>query len=99
MQGYLAYKKTPPPRTLDIAPPGPYRKPMPRVLGGTQGDRNFQMGEVPLYSHPVQAEQVSTCDSSLITKPIYYKTSMTERVFVVIFLPLQEGCRCPSVSV
>jgi len=28
---------------------GPYRRPMPRVLGGSWGGRRFPMGEVPLY--------------------------------------------------
>ena len=27
---------------------GPYRRPMPRALGGSQGGRQFLMGEVPL---------------------------------------------------
>ena len=30
-------------------PLGPYRRPMPRVLGGSWGDGRFLMGEVPLY--------------------------------------------------
>ena len=29
-------------------PPGPFRRPMPRVLGGSQGGGRFLMGEVPL---------------------------------------------------
>ena len=41
LQGNLAYKKPP--------PPGPYRRPMPRVLGGSWGGGRFLMGEVPLY--------------------------------------------------
>jgi len=41
LQGYLAYKKAPPPL-------GPYRRPMPRVLGGSQGGGRFLMSEVPL---------------------------------------------------
>ena len=40
LQGYLTYKKT---------PLGPYRRPMPRVVGGSQGDVRFLMGEVPLH--------------------------------------------------
>jgi len=31
-------------------PLGPYRRPMPRVLGGSWGGGRFLMGEVPLYS-------------------------------------------------
>jgi len=42
VQGYLAHK-TPPPL-------GPYRRPMPRVLGGSSGGVRFLMSEVPLYS-------------------------------------------------
>ena len=30
-------------------PLGPYRRPMPRVLGGSQGVGRFLIGEVPLY--------------------------------------------------
>ena len=30
-------------------PPGPYRRPMPRVLRGSWGGGRFLMGEVPLY--------------------------------------------------
>jgi len=30
-------------------PPGPYRRPMRRVLGGVQGGGRFFVGEVPLY--------------------------------------------------
>ena len=30
-------------------PLGPYRRPMPRVLGGSWGDGRFHMGEAPLY--------------------------------------------------
>ena len=31
-------------------PLGPYRRPMPRALGGSQGGGRFLMGEVPLYT-------------------------------------------------
>ena len=31
------------------APKGPYRRPMPRVLGGSLVGGRFPMGEVPLY--------------------------------------------------
>jgi len=41
VQGYLARKK----RT----PLGPYRRPLPRVLGRSLGVRRFLMGEIPLY--------------------------------------------------
>ena len=34
-------------------PSGPYRRPMPRVLGWPQGGRRFLMSEVPLYSDRV----------------------------------------------
>ena len=30
-------------------PLGPYRRPMPRILGGSEGGGRFLMGEVPLY--------------------------------------------------
>ena len=30
-------------------PVGPYRRPMPRVLGGSSGVGRFLIGEVPLY--------------------------------------------------
>ena len=39
LQGYLTKKRK---------PLGPYRMPMPRVLGGSQGGRRFLIGEVPL---------------------------------------------------
>ena len=32
-------------------PLGPYRRPTPRVLWGSQGGGRFLMGEVPLYPH------------------------------------------------
>ena len=35
------------------APLGPYSRPMPRVLGGSQGGGRFLMGEVSLYGHKV----------------------------------------------
>ena len=31
---------------------GPYRRPVPRVLGGTQVGGRFLMGEIPLYGVP-----------------------------------------------
>ena len=34
--------------TRKRTPLGPYRRPMPRVLGGSQGVVRFLMGEVPL---------------------------------------------------
>jgi len=37
LQGYLAQKK------------GPYRRPMPRILGWSEGGERVHMGEVPLY--------------------------------------------------
>jgi hypothetical protein len=42
VQGYLAHKNPPPLRT--------YRRPMPRVLGGSLGVGRFLIVEVPLYS-------------------------------------------------
>jgi hypothetical protein len=36
--------------TKKINPLGPYRRPMPRVLGGSQGGGRFLMGEIPLHS-------------------------------------------------
>jgi hypothetical protein len=44
LQGYLTQKETP--------PLGPYRRPMPRVLGGSWEGGRFLMGEVPLYLDP-----------------------------------------------
>ena len=35
--------------TRKRTPLGPYRRPMTRVLGGSQGVGRFLMGEVPLY--------------------------------------------------
>ena len=32
-------------------PLGPFRRPVPRVLCGSQGGGRFLMGEVPLYTH------------------------------------------------
>ena len=40
LQGYIAHKSI---------PLGPYRRPLPRVAGGTWGGGRFLMGEVPLY--------------------------------------------------
>ena len=38
------------PHDQENAPPlGPYRRPMPRVLGGSYGGGQFLMAEVPLY--------------------------------------------------
>ena len=31
-------------------PLGPYRRPIPKVLGGSEGDGRFLMGEVTLYA-------------------------------------------------
>ena len=42
VQGYLAYKKTPPPL-------GPYGRTMPRALQWSYGGALFLMSEVPLY--------------------------------------------------
>ena len=42
LQGYLAQKKP--------HPLGPDRRPMPRVVGVSQGGGRFLMGEVPLYA-------------------------------------------------
>ena len=36
--------------TRKLSHPGLYRRPLPRVLGGSQGAGRFLMGEVPLYS-------------------------------------------------
>ena len=43
VQGYLTYKKH---NLL-----GPYRRPMPWVLGGSYGGGSFLMGEVPLQEY------------------------------------------------
>ena len=40
---HIGYRGTSPP------PLGPYRRPMPRVLGGSEGGGRFLMGEIPLY--------------------------------------------------
>ena len=42
VQGYLAHKKS--------TPLGPYRRPMPRVMGESQGGGRFLMVEIPLNS-------------------------------------------------
>ena len=42
----LEYRGTSPIRKHP--PPGPYSRPMPRVLGGSQKEARFLMGEVPL---------------------------------------------------
>jgi hypothetical protein len=41
LQGYLTYKNPP--------PLGPYRRPMPKVLGGSSEGGSFLMGKAPLY--------------------------------------------------
>ena len=46
VQGYLAHKKPHPPRTLGI-PLGPYRRPMPRVLGDPRGVGVFLWARYP----------------------------------------------------
>ena len=35
----------------NAALPGPYRRPMSRVLGGSYGGKRFLMSEVPMYTH------------------------------------------------
>ena len=40
-------------------PLGLYRRPMHRVLGGSQGGRRFLMGEVPLYGPGLYLETKS----------------------------------------
>jgi len=40
LQGYLAHQNQ--------APMGPHSRPMPRVLGGSQGGGRFLMGELSL---------------------------------------------------
>ena len=47
------------PSTSDIrkrTPLGPFRRPRPRVLGGSYGGRRFHMGEVPMKSRLIQIE-------------------------------------------
>ena len=44
VQVYLGHMKTHPP----LGALGPYRRPMPRVVGESQGVGRFLMGEVPL---------------------------------------------------
>jgi len=41
-------KKTQPSRTLKRTPPGPYRRPIPRVKRESEGGKRFLMSEVPL---------------------------------------------------
>ena len=41
-------------------PPGPYRRPMPRVLKGSWGGGRFLMGEVPLYRPPASVQGGNT---------------------------------------
>jgi len=46
------------------APLGPYRRPMPRVAGGSKGSRRFIVGEVPLYvwgNSPVSSRSGHSC--------------------------------------
>ena len=38
-------------------PLGPYRRPMPRVVGGLQGGGHFLMGEVPLYTEAKRSSE------------------------------------------
>ena len=47
----VRYRGTSP--TRKRTPLGPYRRSMPRVLGGSQGGGRFPVGEVPLYAHAV----------------------------------------------
>ena len=44
--------------TRKRTPLGPYRRPMPRVLGGPQVGGRFLMGEVPLYGRIVVTQAV-----------------------------------------
>ena len=39
------------PLTRKRSPLGPYRRPMPRVLGGSSGGGRFLMGGIPLYPY------------------------------------------------
>ena len=49
LAGGLRLEGTGVPHLQENAPPsGPYRRPMPRVLGWSQGGGRFLMGEVPL---------------------------------------------------
>ena len=50
--GNGAYKGTS--LTRKRNPLGPYHRPLPRVLGGSQGGGRFLMGEVPLYALPTK---------------------------------------------
>ena len=44
--------------TRKRTPLGPYRRPRPRVLGGSLGGERFLMGEVPLYHGALLARNV-----------------------------------------
>ena len=56
--GYSQWRDTTLIRT--VPPLGTYRRPMPRVLGGSKGGGRFLMGEVPLYSKDIRRETSGT---------------------------------------
>ena len=75
-------------------PLGPYRRPMPRVLGGSQGGGCFLMGEVPLYvqrSSRLDMRQrsylgatwynftIATCKTTFETLAIMFCTRVTSK--------------------
>ena len=43
------------------SPIGPYRRPRPRILAGSQGGRCFTLGDVPLYVPTVLPDEGSCC--------------------------------------
>ena len=49
----------------ELSPLGPYRRPMPRVLGGSEGGARFLMGEVPLHTSLSNVHLVQTSLSNL----------------------------------
>ena len=56
LQGYLDFVYRGTSLIRNRTPLGPYRRPMLRVLGGSEGDGCFLMGEVPLYKRRDNAD-------------------------------------------
>ena len=57
----------------NCTPLGPYRRPIPRVLGGSQGGGRFLMGEVPLYDE--ESGQLNARFFAQVTSPQKVSTS------------------------
>ena len=66
---------------------GPYRRPMPRVLGGSWGGERFLMGEVPLYG----TSMITFCD------PLrWFSCAAKIWVYLTHYTLLKKGDACAN---